>query len=58
MSDFIDCLILSTALNHCDALVTEDQLFHGLKKNDRSIKLKSAINPKFKIQTSSEIQKP
>ena len=58
MGDFIDCLILSTALHHCDALITEDQVISGLKKNEKYLKLKSTINPEFKILPSSEVQKP
>jgi PIN domain nuclease of toxin-antitoxin system len=58
MVDFIDCLILSTALNHCDVLMTEDQVILGLKKNEKYLELQSSINPKFKLQTSSDILKP
>jgi PIN domain nuclease of toxin-antitoxin system len=54
MVDFIDCLILSTALNCCDALITEDQGIQNLKKNKRYLELLSTINPNFKIQTISE----
>ena len=57
MTDFIDCLILATALNHCDVLVTEDQTIHGLKKNEQYLKIQSALNQKFKIKTIAEIQK-
>jgi hypothetical protein len=54
MVDFIDCLILSTALNCCDALITEDQGIQNLKKNKRYLELLSTINPNFKIQTITE----
>jgi predicted nucleic acid-binding protein len=57
MTDFIDCLILSTALNHCDVLVTEDQIIHGLKKNEQYLKIQSALNQKFRIKTIAEMQK-
>lgn len=56
MTDFIDCLILSTALNRCDALVTEDQVIQGLKANKTYLELKSSMNPKFEIFTVKEIQ--
>ncbi len=55
MVDFIDCLILSTALNHCDALITEDQDILNLKKNKKYLELAATINPIFKIQTLTEI---
>jgi PIN domain nuclease of toxin-antitoxin system len=56
MPDFIDCIILSTALNHSDILVTEDQFINGLKKNKKYLELRSAINPKFEIKTAKELQ--
>lgn len=56
MTDFIDCLILSTALNRCEALLTEDQLIQDLKGNQKYLELQSAINPKFHIFSIKEIQ--
>jgi PIN domain nuclease of toxin-antitoxin system len=55
LSDFIDCLILSSAINECDALVTEDNDIQDLKKNKEFSELLTKTNPKFKIQTLTEI---
>lgn len=54
LTDFVDCLILSTALNHCDALVTEDMEILSLKKNKEYLELLLATNPNFKLQKLSE----
>jgi len=54
LSDFIDCLILASAINHCDALVTEDDDIKDLK-NDAGFKsLCTGTNPRFGIQTLIE----
>ncbi len=50
-SDFIDCLILSSAINRCDVLITEDNDIQNLKKNKEFNELLTTINPKFKVQT-------
>jgi PIN domain nuclease of toxin-antitoxin system len=50
LTDFIDCLILSSAINRCDALITEDDDIQNLQKNNEFNELATAINPKFKIQ--------
>ncbi|MBS7654995.1 hypothetical protein KEJ50_00595 [Candidatus Bathyarchaeota archaeon] len=55
LDDFIDCLILSSALNFCDVLITEDIEIHNLTKNKEFNKLLASINPKFKIQKTPEI---
>jgi PIN domain nuclease of toxin-antitoxin system len=34
LTDFIDCLILSSAINQCDALMTEDDDIQNLEKNN------------------------
>jgi len=54
LSDFIDCLILSSAINQCDALITEDNDIQNLKKNKEFNKLLATTNPKFKIQALTE----
>jgi PIN domain nuclease of toxin-antitoxin system len=51
LSDFIDCLILSSAINHCDALITEDSDIQNLKKNKEFNDLLATLKPKFRIQT-------
>ena len=53
--DFIDCLILSTAINNCDVLVTEDHEIHAQKENPEYCELLSEVNPKFKIQKINEL---
>lgn len=55
LADFIDCLILSSAINNCDALVTEDNEIHNLKKNRKIHEYIETTNPSFKIQTLTEI---
>lgn len=47
-SDFVDCLILASAANECDALVTEDA---AISKNDGLVQAILRRNPKFKILT-------
>jgi predicted nucleic acid-binding protein len=54
LSDFIDCLILATAINYADALLTEDRDIHRLKRNQRFRELIKSINSKFEIQQLSE----
>ena len=54
LNDFIDCLILSAAINRCDILLTEDTDIQELKKNKEFNELRMAINPKFKIQLATE----
>lgn len=54
LSDFIDCLILSAAIDKCDALITEDQDIQNLKENKEFKSLLSSTNPKFKIQKLKE----
>ena len=36
LSDFIDCIILASALEYADILVTEDNLIHDLKRKRNS----------------------
>jgi predicted nucleic acid-binding protein len=54
LNDFIDCLILSAAINHCNALITEDDDIQNLKKNEKLNELLKTTNPNFKIQTLTE----
>ena len=54
LNDFIDCLILSAAINRCDILLTEDQGIQELKKNKEFNELRMAVNPKFNIQSATE----
>jgi PIN domain nuclease of toxin-antitoxin system len=50
LTDFIDCLIVATAINHCDALITEDEEIHKLTKKNGINELLEVINPNFKIK--------
>jgi len=55
LNDFIDCLILSAAINQCDILLTEDNDIQNLKNNKEFNELLSTKNPKFKIQKPNDI---
>lgn len=55
LNDFIDCLILSSAINRTDALVTEDGDIHDIREKREFQELLQTINPQFKIQTLKEI---
>ena len=54
LDDFIDCVILGTALLKADTLLSEDISIHKLKKTDVFEALKKQINPKFEIQSITE----
>ena len=54
LSDFIDCLILSSAINQSDAIVTEDRDIQSLEKKEEFNSLIAMINPRFKIQTLTD----
>jgi len=54
LSDFVDCLILSSAINRCDALVTEDSDIQSLKRNREFNEILRTANPGFKIQALRE----
>ena len=49
IDDFIDCIILSSAINHAEALVTEDEDLHKLSEEISSLK------PGFKMRRLKEI---
>ena len=55
LNDFNDCLILSSAMNHCDAIITEDNEIQSLKKNTEFQNLAADQNPGFKILKLTEI---
>ena len=55
LNDFIDCLILSSAINQCYALITEDSDIQNLKKNKEFNELQKTTNTTFKIQKLTEI---
>jgi len=45
LTDFIDCLILSSAINQCDALITEDRDIQNLKGSKELDELLRTLNP-------------
>jgi len=55
INDFIDCLILSSAINQCDALITEDNDIHIIKENKTYREIALTRNSKFKIYKLNEI---
>ncbi|MEM2507636.1 MAG: PIN domain-containing protein [Nitrososphaeria archaeon] len=55
LNDFIDCLILSSAINQCDALITEDTDIHNIKEDENYQELIATKNPKFQIHKLTEI---
>lgn len=55
LNDFIDCLILSSAINRCDVMLTEDNDIQNLKRNREFAGFVATVNPKFKIQTLADV---
>lgn len=55
LNDFIDCLLLSSAINQCDALITEDNNIHDIKEDKIYQEIILTKNPKFKILKLKEI---
>ena len=49
LNDFIDCLMLSSAINYCNAIITEDTPIQDLKENSEFQNLLANQNPDFKI---------
>ena len=50
LNDFIDCLILSSAIIRNDILITEDEAIHELWEKREFQELIQTINPEFKTQ--------
>jgi PIN domain nuclease of toxin-antitoxin system len=55
LNDFIDCLILSSAMNYCEAIVTEDNEIQSFRKSSEFHNLVADLNPGFKVLKLSEI---
>jgi PIN domain nuclease of toxin-antitoxin system len=55
LNDFIDCLILSSAMNNSEDIITEDNEIQSLKKNAEFLNLVADLNPGFKILKLTEI---
>lgn len=51
-SDFVDCLILASAVSACDILVTEDELLTGNKELAEFVR---KIKPEFSVTTSKRL---
>ncbi|MGB9660316.1 MAG: PIN domain-containing protein, partial [Nitrososphaerales archaeon] len=47
LSDFIDCLILSSAINQCDALITEDKDIQNIKGDEKYQEIVTKRNSKY-----------
>jgi len=55
LNDFMDCLILSSAINRNDILVTGDRDIHDLGEKREFQELLQTINPQFRIQKLKEM---
>jgi PIN domain nuclease of toxin-antitoxin system len=53
--DFIDCLIVSSAANHCGVLVTEDEEIHRLKEEKGFDEIMAAAGSACKIRRMGEV---
>jgi PIN domain nuclease of toxin-antitoxin system len=51
-SDFVDCLILASAISTCEVLLTEDELLTG---NDELMAFVKKMKPTFSITTSKRL---
>jgi len=49
LSDYIDCLILSTAVNESDVLMTEDDILLNFTDDEANRAFLHALNPDFRI---------
>ena len=50
-SDYLDCLKLSSAINRCDVLLTEDTLIHALTREEHYRGLIREVNPEFAVSS-------
>jgi predicted nucleic acid-binding protein len=57
LNDYIDCVIISSAMCICEALVTEDRLIHGIVDSPLYRRVLEETNPRFKILASSDLDK-
>ncbi|MHA1708405.1 MAG: PIN domain-containing protein [Candidatus Baldrarchaeia archaeon] len=55
LRDFIDSLILSSAINRADILVTEDEDIHKVSGKRNFHKIVENINPRFEVKSIKEI---
>lgn len=57
LSDFIDCIVTSSAINLCDVLITEDRDIRGLKEKEGFREILEGVNPKFRIYAAKEFER-
>jgi predicted nucleic acid-binding protein len=55
LGDFIDCLIVASAANHCEILITEDDDIHRLKREKAFQELMTAAGSACKIMRMAEV---
>ena len=55
LADYIDCIILSSAIAKCEALITEDEDILALKSDKKFLELLRETNPDFKILSLKEL---
>lgn len=55
LGDYLDCLILSTAVNEADVLLTEDETLLGFAGEEANRALLYALNSSFKILSSRQL---
>lgn len=55
LGDFIDCLILSTAINRADALMTEDRDIREIPSEKAFRDIIRDLNPEFEIKRLEDI---
>ncbi|RLE63603.1 MAG: hypothetical protein DRJ38_07100 [Thermoprotei archaeon] len=55
LDDFIDCLILSSAINRADTLVTEDKDIQEVSDKKKFQDIIQLLNPKFKIKKLGDL---
>ena len=55
LTDFIDCIILSSAIHYADTLITEDEDIHDQITSNEIRKLIQEVNPEFTVGSIYEI---
>jgi len=55
LHDYIDCLILSSAIYNADILVTEDSDIYELYDNENFQGIISGLNPRFKVESIKDL---
>ncbi len=55
LNDFIDCLVLSSAINRANVLITEDENIREVFGEKEFRNIIQVLNPKFKIKKLKEI---